>query len=133
MLIIRASLLSSYGKNVAQPYYDPKDGQFAKNFYTFLNLRFDLDFWCFPSYSYFGAFAVKCSLNPITAQKMGNFQNTVTHLIIIFLSLFFSLIIRASIWISYGKNQAQPCYDQKYDQFGKCCHTPLNPCFDLVF
>jgi len=30
MLIIRASLLSSCGKNVAKPYYRPKDAQFAK-------------------------------------------------------------------------------------------------------
>ena len=49
MLIIRASLLSSYGKNVAKPHYQPKDAQFAENFYTSLSLGFDLAFWCFPS------------------------------------------------------------------------------------
>ena len=30
MLIIRASLLSPYGKNVAKPHNTPKDAQFAK-------------------------------------------------------------------------------------------------------
>ena len=30
MLIIRASLLSSYAKNVAKPHYEPKDAQFPK-------------------------------------------------------------------------------------------------------
>ena len=49
MLIIRATLLSSYSKNVAKPRYEPKDEQFAKHFYTFLNVRFDLVFLCFRS------------------------------------------------------------------------------------
>ena len=30
MLIIRASLLSSYGKNVVKPRYEAKDSQFGK-------------------------------------------------------------------------------------------------------
>ena len=133
MLIIRASLLSSYGKNVAKPHYEPKDAQFAKNFYTSLNLRVDLVFWCFPSQSHFGAFTVKFSLNLITGQKIANLQNTVRRLIIIPPSLFFLLIIRASIWSPYGKSLAEPRQDQKDDQFAKYCHTPLSLRFHLVF
>ena len=51
---------------------------------------------------------MKFSLNPITAQKITNFQNTVRRLTIIFLSLFFLLVMRASIWSPYGKNLANP-------------------------
>ena len=50
---------------------------------------------------------VKFLLNPITAQKMANLQKTVRRLIIIFLSLFFLLIIRTSIWSPYGRNLAE--------------------------
>ena len=46
--IIRALLLSSHGKNLAKPYYEPEDAQFAKKFHTSQSLRFDLVFWCFP-------------------------------------------------------------------------------------
>ena len=76
---------------------------------------------------------MKFSLNPITAQKITNFQNTVRRLIIILLSLFFLLIIRASIWSPYGKNVAKPRQDQKDDQCAKYCHTPLNLRIHLVF
>ena len=34
MLIIRATLLSSYSKNVAKPRYEPKDEQFVKLLFT---------------------------------------------------------------------------------------------------
>ena len=73
----------------------------------------------------FRAVSVKFSLNPIPAQKMTNLKKTVRRLIIIVLSLFFLLIIRASIWRPYGKNLADPRYDQKDDQFAKYCHTLL--------
>ena len=76
---------------------------------------------------------MKFSLNLITKQKISNLQNTVRRLIIIFLSLFSLLIMRASIWIPYGKNLAESRYDQKDDQFGMYCHTPLNLRFLLVF
>ena len=33
------SVTFKLGKNVAEPHYEPKHSQFAKNFYTFLNLR----------------------------------------------------------------------------------------------
>ena len=75
---------------------------------------------------------MKFSLNPITAREMANLQNTVSRLIIIVLSLSFLLIIRASSWRPYGKNLADPRYDQKDDQFAKYCHTPLNLRFHLV-
>ena len=64
---------------------------------------------------------------------MANLQNTVSRLIIIVLSLSFLLIIRASSYMPYGKNLADPRYDQKDDQFAKYCHTPLNLRFHLVF
>ena len=76
---------------------------------------------------------VKFSLNPITAQNINNFQNTVRRLIIILLSLVFFLIIRASIWSPYGKNVAKPRQDQKDVQFAKYCHTPLHLGIHLVF
>ena len=76
---------------------------------------------------------MKFSLNPLTAQKIANLQNTVRRLIIILLSLFFLLIIRASIWSPYDKNLPYPCYDQKGDKFGKYCQTPLSLPFHLVF
>ena len=79
---------SFYGEILAEPYYCPKDGQFAK---------------------------------------------TVRRLIIILLSLFFLLIIRASIWSPYDKNLPHPCYDQKGDKFAKYCQTPLSLRFHLVF
>ena len=54
---------------------------------------------------------------------MADLQNTVRHLKIILFSLFFLLIIRASIWRPYDKNLAKPCY----------CQTPLTLRFHLVF
>ena len=47
LLIITVSLLSSHGKNVAKPRYQPRDAQFAKNFDTSQSLGFDLVYWCF--------------------------------------------------------------------------------------
>ena len=54
---------------------------------------------------------------------MTNLKKAVRRLIIIVLSLFFLLIIRASIWRPYGKNFAVSRYHQKDDQFAKYCHT----------
>ena len=48
---------------------------------------------------------------------MTNLQNSVRRLKIILASLLFLLIIRASIRRPYGKNLADPRYDQKDDQF----------------
>ena len=79
-----------------------------------LNHPFYLMICCSSSEWHFGAVIVKFLLNLI-------------------LSLFFLLIIRASIWSPCGKNLADPCYYQKDDQFAKYCHTPLNPRFHLVF
>ena len=76
---------------------------------------------------------MRLSLNPITAQKITNFQNTVRRLKIILLSLFFLLIIRASIWSLYGKNFADPRCDQKDDDIAKYCHTPRDLRIHLVF
>ena len=76
---------------------------------------------------------MRLSLNPITAQKITNFQNTVRRLKIILLSLFFLLIIRASIWSPYGKNFADARCDQKDDHIAKYCHTPRDLRIHLVF
>ena len=73
MLTIRALLLSPYGKNVAKPLYKPKGAQFAKHCYcTPLNLRFDLDVWCFASERHFAALTLRFSLNLIAVQKVAN-------------------------------------------------------------
>ena len=58
---------------------------------------------------------MKFSLNLFTAQKIANLQTTVRHLIIIVLSLFFLLIITASMWSRYDKDLGEPRYDQKDD------------------
>ena len=82
---------------------------------SYLVLSMILTFW---------SFSVKFPLNPITAaQKITNFQNTVRRLIIILVSLFFLLIIRACIWGPHGKNLPEPRYHQKDDQFAKYCHA----------
>ena len=72
-------------------------------------------------------------MNRITAQDMTNSQNAVRRLIIILLSFLSWLIIRASICSPYGKNLAEPCYDQKDDQFAKYCHVTLKLRSHLVF
>ena len=77
MLIIRASLLILYGKNVAKPRYDQKDDQFAKYFHTPLSLRIDLVFCCLSSNRHFKTLTLKFLLNPITKETMTNLQNTV--------------------------------------------------------
>ena len=76
---------------------------------------------------------MKFLLNPITKQKIANFQNTLRRFIIILLSSFSLFIVRVSIWMPYSKNIAEPRYDQKNNQFAKYWHTPLNACFHLVF
>ena len=76
---------------------------------------------------------MKFSLNLITGQKIANMQNTVRRLIIIPLSLFFLLIIRASIWSPYGKNLVDPRCDQKDDHIAKYCHTPRDLRIHLFF
>ena len=133
VLTIRTTLWSSYRKIVTWRHYDQKDCRFAKFCRSPLNHRFDLVIWCLLSDWHFGAVSVKFSLNLITKQKMANLQNTGRRLIIMLLSLFFLLIIRASIWSPYCKNLAKLSYDQKDDQFANYCHTPLNLRFHLVF
>ena len=131
LLIIRASIWMPQGKNLADPCQDQKDDQFAK--YRSLNLRFDLAFWSFPSQSAFAAFSVKFSLNPISAQKMAGFQKILRRLIIIFLSSFFLVIIRALLLSSHGKNLAKPYYEPKNAQFARNFHTSHSLRSDLVF
>ena len=107
--------------------------KFPKFCHRPLNHRFHLVISFCSWYLHFLAFTVKFSLNPITAQKITNFQNTVRRLKIILLSLFFLLIIRASIWSPYGKNLADPRYDQKDDHIAKYCHKPRHLRIHLVF
>ena len=132
LLIIRASIWSPYGKNLAEPRYDQKDDHFAKFCHTPLNHRFHLVIWCLSSERHFGAVSVKFSLNRITAQKMTNLQNTVRRLIIIVLSLSYDAYHQSVTLSSYGKNVAKAHYDQKDSRFPKFCHTPLNYPFHLV-
>ena len=77
MLFIRASLLSSYGKNIAKPRYDQKKEQFAMYCHTSLNIRIHLDFWWISSKQHFATLTLKFLLNPITKETMTNLQNTV--------------------------------------------------------
>ena len=89
MLFIRASLLNSYGENIAKPRYDQKDDKFAKYCHTPLNLRIYLVFWCFLSNRHFGTLTLKFLFNPITNETMTNLQNTVKRLgIIVFRKCF---------------------------------------------
>ena len=83
LLIIRASIWSPYGKNLAEPRYDQKDDQFAEYCHTPINLRFHLVFWCLSSNRHFGTLTLKFLLNPITKETMNNLKNTVTRLKII--------------------------------------------------
>ena len=74
-------------KFLAEPYYCPKDGQFAKHCQTPHNNP--SCFSCLSSDRHFGALTVKFSLNPITKQPITNLQNTVTRLEIIVFSKCF--------------------------------------------
>ena len=58
---------------------------------------------------------MKFSLNPITAQKMAGLQKIVRRLIIIFLSPFFLVIIKALLLSSFGKNLTKPYYYEPKD------------------
>ena len=131
MDFITTTFWNSYFKILVEPHYEGNDDLFAK--YTSLNLRFDHAFLCFPSLSAFGAFTVKFSLNLITAQKMASLQKIVRRLIIIFLSSFFLVIIRALLLSSHGKNLAKPYYEPKDAQFARNFHTSQSLRFDLVF
>ena len=149
MLIIRASVLNSYGKNVAKPRYDQKDDQFAKYCHTPLNLRIHLVFGCLSSSGTFCNSYLKILVEPHYernddqfakySQTLRNhcfdidFQNPVRRLKIILPSLFFLLIIRASLWSPYGKDVAKPRYDQKDDVIAKYCHKLCNLRIHLVF
>ena len=77
MLFIRASLLSSYDKNIAKPGNDQKKDQFAKYCYTPLNIRIHVVFWWISSKRHFATLSLKFLLNPITKETMSNLQNTV--------------------------------------------------------
>ena len=77
MLFIRASLLSSYGKNIAKPRYDQKKEQCAKYCHAPLNIRIHLVFWWISPKRHFATLTLKFLLNPITKETMTNLQNTV--------------------------------------------------------
>ena len=120
MLIIRASLLSSYGKNVAKLHYEPKYPQFAKIFYTSLNVRVDLVFQCFSSQSHFRAVTVKILLNPITAHKTANLQNNVGRLIIIILSFSYNSYLQSVTFkLLWQKCRQTPKPKPKVKKFNK--------------
>ena len=137
MLIIRASLLSSYGKNVAKLHYEPKYPQFAKIFYTSLNVRVDLVFQCFSSQSHFRAVTVKILLNPITAHKTANLQNNVGRLIIIILSFSYNSYLQSVTFkLLWQKCRQTPKPKPKVKKFNKTIlhvsKSSFSPCFVVL-
>ena len=80
VLSIIGTFWSFYDEVLAEPYYFPQDGQFAKHCQTPLNHRFQLDLGCLPSERHFEAVTVKLSLNAITTKKIADFQNSFTRL-----------------------------------------------------
>ena len=117
------------------------------------NHRCHLVLCCLTSKSHCRVVSVKFSPNPIPAQKMTNLQNTVRHLIIIVLSLFSLLIIRACLVICcllssrhFGtfseefslnpltvKMSLNSVTNQKICNLEKKIYRSLNLRFDLVF
>ena len=156
LLIIRASIWSPYGKNLAEPCYYQKDDQFAKYCHTPLNARFHLVFRCLSSNRHFWTVTLKFLLNPVTKETMTNLQNTVKRLgIIVFRKCFaadhqsdvLELLLHASessFWPrclvpcirttfcrSFVKILAEPNCGSKDGQFIKHWHTPVNQRFQL--
>ena len=77
---------------------------------TPLNLRFDLDVWCFASERHFAALSLRFSLNLIAVQKMANLQNTNT-----------CIIVFGQTYGAYHQNDTLKLFPQN-------CHlTPLRP------
>ena len=68
-------------KILVESHYKGNDDQFAKYCQTPRNHRFQEVFCCWSSGRHFGAVTVKFATNPIVAQNMANFQNTVTGLL----------------------------------------------------
>ena len=100
-----ATFWSPYREIFVWPNYDSCDGQFKKYCQTLYNPRSLLVLWYLPSEGYFGALTVKLWVNPITAQKMANLQNTLRRLKIIVLSLSYGAyhqrdILELSLWNS---------------------------------
>ena len=89
-LIIRASIWSSYGKNLAETRSDQKDDQCAKYCHTPLNFCIHLVFWCLSSKGRFGTLTLKFLFNPMTKETMTNLQNTVKRLKIIVSMKYFA-------------------------------------------
>ena len=94
MLFIRASLLSSYGKNIAKPRYDQKKDQCAKYCHAPLNIRIHLVFWWISPKRHFATLTLKFLLNPITKETMTNLQNTVKRRGIIVVRKCFALSVK---------------------------------------
>ena len=80
MLSIIVRFWSFYGEVLAERYYCPQDGQFAKHCQTPLTHRFQLDLRYLATERHFEAVTVKLSLNAITTKKIADFQNSLTPL-----------------------------------------------------
>ena len=119
MLIIRASFLNSYGKNIAKPRYDQKKDQCAKYCHAPLNIRIHLVFWWISPKRHFATLTLKFLLNPITKETMTNLQNTVKR--------------RGIIVVRKCEIRAERHSGQKYGQFAKLCHRPFIHGFPLVY
>ena len=83
MLIIRATLLSSYSKNVAKLRYEPKDEQFVIHCFPVVYIGVSCK-------KHFGVLTLKFVLNQITTHKMASFQTIVTRVRFIVLSYSYS-------------------------------------------
>ena len=154
MLIIRASRLSSYGKNVAKPRYEAKDSQFGKKILQvsessiwpfFLVLSIIVTFWSFygevlaEPYYYLqdGQFAKHCQ-TPLNHRfqldlrwpKRLQISKILSHASkSSFSSSYFVLSMILTFWSFYGKIPTEPYYSPKDNQFPKHSHTPHNnPC-----
>ena len=133
LVIIRASIWSPYGKNLAEPRYDQKDDQFAKYCHTPLNLRFHLVFRCLLSNRHFGSLTLKFLLSPITKETMTNFQNTAKRLGTVVFRKCFDANHQSEIFSSYCEIRTESQFGPKYDQFSKHCHRPFIHRFAMVF
>ena len=121
-LIIRASLLSFYGKNVAKPSYDQKDDQFAK-YCTVLyasQSSYSPSFLCFLSNRHFGTLTCWTPLRtkrwPICKILSHASESSFSATLLV-------LTISRTLWSSYREIVTWTNHDAKDGQFAKFCYA----------
>ena len=147
MLIIRASLLSCYGKNVTKPRNERKDLQFGK---IILHVS-EFSFWpCFlvlfiivTFCSFYGEVSAERYYRPQDVQFARNCQkppnprfqldlrclSSERHFEVVTVKLSLYAIttnIIVTFWSFYGEILAEPYYCPKDNQFPKHCQTSHN-------